>query len=206
MYSLCSVPSARYSVTVADSTGASGSSSKTTLARSARTAGSATQSSSYCASPAAAKRNAAATVCCRLTLASRPVFDIRPVGTLAHQRMATHDDAVYRFRLRCETGAQFETGVDYREQHDPARIGVVCVIQHFPVLADPVCNTCEIGRIARHCIGLLGPLNPPSANSAAASPFFAALPTARLFAMLPILSTRLADCVEAWPRAQARSE
>ena len=47
-----------------------------------------------------------------------PGFDIRPVGTLAHQRVATHDDAVYSFRLRRETGAQFEAGVDYQEQHD----------------------------------------------------------------------------------------
>jgi len=73
--------------------------------------------------------------------------------------MATHDDAVYRFRLRCETGAQFETGVDYREQHDPARIGFVCVLQHFPVLADPVGNTCEIGRIARHCRKPIAPFD-----------------------------------------------
>jgi hypothetical protein len=34
-----------------------------------------------------------------------PGLDIRPVGPLAHQRVATHDDAVYRFRLRRETGA-----------------------------------------------------------------------------------------------------
>jgi hypothetical protein len=60
--------------------------------------------------------------------------------------VATHHDAVYRFRLRRETGAQFETGVDYREQHDPARIGFVCVIEHLPALPDAVGDTREIGR------------------------------------------------------------
>src|SRR5579862_7132058 len=53
----------------------------------------------------------------------------------------------------------------------------------------------------RPSIGLSGPLNPPSASSAAANPFLAALPTPRLLDMLPRLSTRLADCVAAWPSA-----
>jgi len=34
-------------------------------------------------------------------------LDIRPVGTLAHQRVTTHDDAVDRPGCRCVTGAQF---------------------------------------------------------------------------------------------------
>src|SRR5437588_11230315 len=67
-----------------------------------------------------------------------------------HRRMATPDDAFYCFRLWREPSAEFERGVDYREQHDPARIGFVCVVQHFPVLADAVGDACEIGRIARY--------------------------------------------------------
>jgi hypothetical protein len=79
-----------------------------------------------------------------------PGLDIRSVGTLAHQRVAAHDDAVYRPRLRRETRAQYETGVDYGEQHDPAWIGFVGVVQHFPALAEAVGDTRRIGRIARH--------------------------------------------------------
>jgi hypothetical protein len=33
-----------------------------------------------------------------------PGLDIRPVGALAHQRVAAHNDAVYRFRRRRVTG------------------------------------------------------------------------------------------------------
>src|SRR5262249_24439267 len=79
-----------------------------------------------------------------------PGLHIWPVGALAHQRMAAHEDAVDRFRRRRVTGTQLETGIDYRKQHDPAWIGLVRVVEYLPALADAVGYTCEIGRVARH--------------------------------------------------------
>ena len=165
--------------TSADSTGIAVSSSTATLALSARTAGSATQASSYCFSPAAPNRNATATLCCRLTLASRPSSTCGPVGALAHQRMAAHDDP-----LQCAPPAgacrarKFEAGIDHREQHDAARIWLVRIGEHLPMLAQPVADRGQVRpsrwspRRSRsgHRSPASAAVKPASANSARGEP------------------------------------
>ena len=140
-----------------------------------------------------------------------PARDFGPVGALAHQRVAAHGDAADRVRRRAVTGAQFETGIDDREQHDAARIGLVGVRQYLPAFAEPAGHKREIDRVAGHRGEPVAPFDRRRGSGKPAvseqrggqSVLRAALPTPRLLAMLPRLSTRLADCVAAWPRAQA---
>src|SRR3984893_5918464 len=142
--------------------------------------------------------------------ADLPAFDIRPVGN--HAVVPKQKD---RVRLSVE---HIFLEIPYQRPLF-RRVGLA---QHLVVEVDllgvlkvsVVCGVDRARQVPLHvehrvddALAIAGQdgveLNPPSANSAAASPFLAALPTPRLFAMLPILSTRLADCVAAWPRAPA---